>query len=80
MVFGNVPVLYTLAWMFYKREVSFEVVVPYPRCYRFISRTVMEKLLSSLPSTKLDGPAAEGDEFYIKAGGLKGRPYITMRY
>jgi transposase-like protein len=54
------------------REVSFEVVVPYPRCYRFI-RTVMEKLLSSLPSTKLDGPA-EGDEFYIKAG-LKGRPY-----
>ncbi|HEU5119594.1 MAG TPA: hypothetical protein VFT71_01290, partial [Candidatus Nitrosocosmicus sp.] len=50
------------------RAVSFEVVVPYPRCYRFI-RKVMEKLLSSsLPSsTKLDGPA-EGDESYIKAG------------
>ena len=57
------------------REVSFEVVVPYPSCYRFI-RTVMEKLLSSLlsfDSTKLDG-LAEGDEFYIKAG-LKGRSY-----
>ena len=56
------------------REVSFEVVVPYPRCYRFI-RTVMEKLVSSLPSIaiKLDG-TVEGDEFYIKAG-LKGRPY-----
>ena len=59
------------------REVSFEVVVPYPRCYRFI-RTVMEKLLlSSLSSsspTKLGSLAVEGDEFYIKAG-MKGRPY-----
>jgi hypothetical protein len=53
------------------REISSEVVVPYPRCYGFI-RTVMEKL-SSLSSTKLDGPA-ECDEFYIKAG-LKGRSY-----
>ena len=53
------------------REVSLEIVVPYPRCYRFI-RTVMEKLSSSSP-TKLNG-LAEGDEFYIKAG-LKGRPY-----
>jgi transposase-like protein len=56
------------------REVSFEVVVPFPRCYRFI-RTVMEKislLLSS--SNKLDGNAVESDEFYIKAG-LKGRSY-----
>ena len=35
----------------------------------------MKKLLSSsLLSTKLDGPAAEGDEFYIKTG-LKGRLY-----
>ena len=58
------------------REISFEIVVPYPRCYRFI-RTVMEKISSSLASSsaKLDGPAAvEGDEFYIKAG-LKGRSY-----
>ena len=70
MVFGIVPVLCTLAWMFYK--ISFEVVVPYPSCYRFI-RTVMEKLLSSLPSAKLGG-LAEGDEFYIKVE-LKGRPY-----
>ena len=57
------------------REISFEIVVPYPRCYRFI-RTVMEKISSSLlsfDSTKLDG-LAEGDEFYIKAG-LKGRSY-----
>jgi transposase-like protein len=35
------------------REISSEVVVPYPRCYKFI-RTVMEKL-SSLSYTKLDG-------------------------
>ena len=53
------------------REISLEVVVPYPRCYRFI-RTVMEKI-SSLLSNKLDGNI-EGDEFYIKAG-LKGRSY-----
>jgi transposase-like protein len=58
------------------REISFEIVVPYPRCYRFI-RTVMEKISSSSASsssTKLDGPAVEGDEFYIKAG-MKGRSY-----
>ncbi len=55
------------------REISSEVVLPYPRCYRFI-RTVMEKLSSSsLSTTKLDG-IAECDEFYIKAG-LKGRSY-----
>ena len=54
------------------REISLEVVVPYPRCYRFI-RTVMEKLSSSLSSAKL-GDNVEGDEFYIKAG-LKGRSY-----
>lgn len=55
------------------REISFEIVVPYPRCYRFI-RTVMERISSSLTScTKLDG-LTEGDEFYIKAG-MKGRPY-----
>jgi hypothetical protein len=56
------------------REISLEVVVPYPRCYGFI-RTVMEKLSSSslLSTTKLDGPA-ECDELYIKAG-LKGRSY-----
>ena len=57
------------------REISLEVVVPFPRCYRFI-RTVMEKISSSLlsfNSTKLDG-LAEDDEFYIKAG-LKGRSY-----
>jgi hypothetical protein len=53
------------------REISLELVVPYPRCYGFI-RTVMEKLSSS-SSTKLDGPA-ECDEFSIKAG-LKGRSY-----
>ena len=52
------------------REVSFESVIPYPRCYRFI-RTVMEKISSS--SNKLYGNI-EGDEFYIKAG-LKGRSY-----
>jgi hypothetical protein len=55
------------------REISLEIAVPYPRCYRFI-RTVMEKL-SSLSSTKLDAPA-ECDEFYIKAG-LKGRSYYN---
>lgn len=57
------------------REISLEVVVPYPRCYRFI-RTIMEKISSSLSSsssTKLGGNV-EGDEFYIKAG-LKGRSY-----
>jgi transposase-like protein len=55
------------------REISLEVVVPYPRCYRFI-RTVMEKISSSFSSyTKLGGKV-EGDEFYIKAG-MKGRPY-----
>lgn len=54
------------------REISLELVVPYSRCYRFI-RTVMEKLSSSLSSTKLDG-ITECDEFYIKAG-LKGRSY-----
>lgn len=53
------------------REISLELVVPYPRCYRFI-RTVMEKL-SLLSTTKLDG-ITECDEFYIKAG-LKGRSY-----
>ncbi len=74
MVFGNVSVL--VLWPGCSiREVSLEVVVPFPRCYRFI-RTVMEKISSSLlsfDSTKLDG-LAEGDEFYIKAG-LKGRSY-----
>jgi transposase-like protein len=56
------------------REISSEVAVPYPKCYRFI-RTVMEKLSSSpsLFPTKLDG-ITECDEFYIKAG-LKGRSY-----
>ena len=56
------------------REISFEIVVPYPKCYRFI-RTVMQKLSSSSSSSsiKLDG-IAECDEFYIKAG-LKGRSY-----
>ncbi len=55
------------------REISSELVVPYPRCYRFI-RTVMEKLSSSsLSTTKLDD-IIECDEFYIKAG-LKGRSY-----
>jgi transposase-like protein len=57
------------------REVSLEIVVPYPRCYRFI-RTVMEKISSSSSSSssnKLDGNI-EGDEFYIKAG-LKGRSH-----
>ena len=53
------------------REISSEVAVPYPKCYRFI-RTVMEKLSSSpsLFPTKLDD-ITECDEFYIKAG-LKG--------
>jgi transposase-like protein len=54
------------------REVSLEVVVPYPRCYRFI-RTVMKKISSSSYYAKLDDNV-EGDEFYIKAG-LKGRSY-----
>jgi transposase-like protein len=57
------------------REISSDVVIPYPRCYRFI-RTVMEKLSSSsilFTTTKLDG-ITECDEFYIKAG-LKGRSY-----
>jgi transposase-like protein len=62
-----------MARMFHKREISLELVVPYPRCYRFI-RAVMEKLSSSsISATKLDG-IAECDEFYIKAG-LKGRSY-----
>ena len=51
------------------REVSRELVVPFPRCYRFI-RTVMEKISSS---NKLHSNI-EVDEFYIKAG-LKGRSY-----
>ena len=56
------------------REVSLEVVIPFPRCYRFI-RTVMEKLSSSsLSSSAKLGGNVEGDEFYIKAG-LKGRSY-----
>jgi transposase-like protein len=59
------------------KEISSEVVVPYPRCYGFI-RTVMENLTSSssilsATTTKLDGEV-ESDEFYIKAG-LKGRSY-----
>lgn len=58
------------------REVSLEVVVPIPICYRFI-RTVMEKLSSSSSSAKLGGNV-EGDEFYIKAG-LKGRSYHDER-
>lgn len=55
-------------------EISLELVIPYPICYRFI-RKVMEKLSSSpsLFPTKLDG-ITECDEFYIKAG-LKGRSY-----
>ena len=53
------------------KEISLELVVLYPRCYRFI-RTVMEKL-SSISATKLDD-IIEVDEFYIKAG-LKGRSY-----
>ena len=53
------------------KEISLELVVPYPSCYRFI-RTVMEKL-SSISATKLD-KIIEVDEFYIKAG-LKGRSY-----
>jgi hypothetical protein len=62
-----------MARMFHKREISLELVIPYPRCYRFI-RTVMEKLSSSsISATKLDG-ITECDEFYIKAG-LKGRSY-----
>ena len=58
------------------REISLEVVVPYPRFYKFI-RTVMEKISSSSSYAKLDGKV-EGDEFYIKAG-LKGRSYHMMR-
>ena len=72
MVLGNVSVL--VLWPGCSiREISLEVVVPYPRCYRFI-RTVMEKLSSSsLSTTKLDD-IIEVDEFYIKAG-LTGRSY-----
>ena len=73
MVFGgNVSVL--VLWPGCSiREVSLEIVVPYPRCYRFI-RIVMEKILSSSSSSnKLDWNI-EGDEFYIKAG-LKGRSH-----
>lgn len=54
------------------REAALEIGVPYARCYRFV-RTVMERMISSFPSPKLDG-TVESDEFYIKAG-LKGRPY-----
>jgi hypothetical protein len=55
------------------REISLEVAVPYPRCYRFI-RTIREKLSSMFSvATKLDGEV-ETDEFYIKAG-LKGSSY-----
>ena len=47
--------LYSLLWPVCSiRDVSFEIVVPYPRCYRFI-RTVMEKYPSSSSSNKLDG-------------------------
>ncbi len=49
------------------RQVSLEVVIPIPRCYRFI-RTVMEKLSSSSSSSAKLGGNVEGDEFYIKAG------------
>ncbi|MDR4511149.1 MAG: hypothetical protein MRJ93_05520 [Nitrososphaeraceae archaeon] len=44
------------------------MVVPYPRCCRFIG-TVMEKISSSSLTTynKLDG-LTEGDEFYIEVG------------
>ena len=59
------------------REISLEVVVPYPRYYRFI-RTVMEKISSSSFYAKLVDGKIEGDEFYIKAG-LKGRSYHMMR-
>jgi transposase-like protein len=55
------------------REISIEVDVPFPICYRFI-RTVMEKISLLLSSSAKLGGLAEGDEFYIKAG-LKGRPY-----
>ena len=61
-----------------REEISLEIVVPYPRCYRFI-RTVMEKTSSSYSSSsyaKLDGKV-ESDEFYIKAG-LKGRYHNIM--
>ncbi|MDF0682550.1 MAG: hypothetical protein P0116_16450 [Candidatus Nitrosocosmicus sp.] len=56
------------------REISSEIAVPCPKCYKFI-RTVMERLSSSLSlfPTKLDG-ITECEEFYIKAG-LKGRSY-----
>ena len=70
LVSGNVSIL--VLWPGCSiREISLEVMVPYPRCYRFI-RTVMEKISSS-SYAKLDGKV-EGDEFYIKAG-LKGRSY-----
>ncbi|CAN5752352.1 hypothetical protein BH23THE1_BH23THE1_08310 [soil metagenome] len=71
MVLGYLPVLCTMARMFNKREISLEMVIPSPRCYRFI-RTVMEKISSS-SYAKLDGEV-ESDEFYVKAG-LKGRSY-----
>jgi transposase-like protein len=67
--------LYFVLWPgCFIREISSEVVIPYPRYYGFI-RTVMEKLSSSsiLSTIKLDG-ITECDEFYIKAG-LKGRSY-----
>jgi hypothetical protein len=66
--------LYFILWPVCSiREVSLEVVVSFPRCYRFI-RTVMEKLSSSSLSSAKIGCNVEGDEFYIKAG-LKGRSY-----
>jgi transposase-like protein len=56
------------------REISLEGSIPYRKCYRFI-RTVMEKLASlSNTNVKLKD-TVESDEFYIKAGLLKGRPY-----
>ena len=76
LVSGNVSILYTLAWMFNKRDIAWGSCTPYPRCYRFI-RTVMEKISSSSSYAKLDGKI-KGDEFYIKAG-LKGRSYHMMR-
>ena len=53
------------------REASFDVVlIPFPRCYRFIRIIIEKLLLSSLSSstTKLNGPATKSDEFYIKKG------------
>jgi hypothetical protein len=60
-------------------ETSVEVGVSYYyRCYKFI-RSVMKRLTSSSSSSALGGVKlggiVEADEFYIKAGGMKGRPY-----